>query len=275
VRIGYYDQTGAQLDTSQRVRDAVAGPEGVVTPEHLKLMERFWFDADAQWAEIGTLSGGERRRLQLLLVLVAQPNVLLLDEPTNDLDLDTLRALEDFLEDWQGALVVVSHDRTFLDRTVSEVLALDGRGTVRLVRGGYAGWLAERAAATQPQGAAIGTAVRQDTAPTEASGKGASGKGAPARTSAKGAPAAGGEAPRGGARTPSTLRRLIGSAERELAAAVAERERLSAALADPSLDHEALARAGHDLAEADALVAAREEAWLALAHEAEAAGLDV
>ena len=87
-----------------------------------RFLERFWFDADAQRAPIGLLSGGERRRLQLVLTLRARPNVLLLDEPTNDLDLDTLRVLEDVLEDWPGAVVVVSHDRAFLERTVTDVL---------------------------------------------------------------------------------------------------------------------------------------------------------
>ena len=109
-------------------------------------MRRFWFDGDAQFAPIGTLSGGERRRLQLLLTLVEQPNVLLLDEPTNDLDLDTLRALEDFLDDWPGIVVTVSHDRAFLDRVTDELLALDGDGGVRWIRGGVGAWLAQRAA---------------------------------------------------------------------------------------------------------------------------------
>ena len=102
---------------------------------------------DAQWAPIGLLSGGERRRLQLLMVLAEKPNVLLLDEPTNDLDLDTLRVLEDFLEDWPGTLLVVSHDRAFLERTVEECIAVDGPAgarTAQRVRGGYAGWLAAR-----------------------------------------------------------------------------------------------------------------------------------
>src|SRR3546814_4662324 len=89
------------------------------------MLEAFWFDDDAQWAPIELLSGGERRRVQLLLTLAQKPNVLLLDEPTNDLDLDTLRALEDFLDDWTGALIVVSHDRAFLERTVADELVID------------------------------------------------------------------------------------------------------------------------------------------------------
>ena len=101
------------------------------------LLERFWFDNDAQWAPVRLLSGGERRRLQLVLVLRQGPNVLLLDEPTNDLDLDTLRALEDLLDDWPGTLVVVSHDRAFLERTVEDVVVLDGHGHA----GQGAGWL--------------------------------------------------------------------------------------------------------------------------------------
>src|SRR5580698_2133079 len=98
-------------------------------------MERFWFVGELQWATVATLSGGERRRLQLLLVLAERPNVLLLDEPTNDLDLDTLRSLEDFLDGWDGALVVVSHDRAFLERAVVRVGALDGNGAFGLLAG--------------------------------------------------------------------------------------------------------------------------------------------
>src|SRR4051812_9017609 len=132
VRLGYYDQLGIELDPNQRVFEALDG--------NTVLAERFWFDADGQRAPIGLLSGGERRRLQLVLTLAARPNVLLLDEPTNDLDLDTLRALEDFLDDWPGALVVVSHAGAFLERTVVGVLAWDGRGHAGLVAGGYAAW---------------------------------------------------------------------------------------------------------------------------------------
>src|SRR5690606_6097898 len=138
ARIGYYDQRGRDLDPTQRVRDAVTGGERDADWSDAALMEAFWFDDDAQWAPIGMLSGGERRRLQLLLTLAERPNVLLLDEPTNDLDLDTLRQLEDFLEEWPGALVVVSHDRAFLERTVTDVIVLDGEGFAGRRPGGYA-----------------------------------------------------------------------------------------------------------------------------------------
>lgn len=172
VRVRLSDQLGRALDPTQRVRDAVAGPSRVPgTPEDKKLMEQFWFDDDAQFAQISTLSGGERRRLQLLLVLADRPNVLLLDEPTNDLDLDTLRVLEDFAEDWPGTLVVVSHDRTFLDRVVEDVLMLEN-GRARPVVGGYAGWLAQRAAkassASTSSGASGGARMASLTASSAA-----------------------------------------------------------------------------------------------------------
>ena len=256
VRIGYYDQLGRELDLTQRVRDAVAGDKGQPSLEDLSLMRRFWFDGDAQFAPIGTLSGGERRRLQLLLTLVEQPNVLLLDEPTNDLDLDTLRALEDLLEEWPGIVVVVSHDRAFLDRTVDEVLALDGRGGLREVRGGVAGWLAERAAAVASPPPSTSRAAKPAAAPT------------PPRAAASRPPAPA----RSGSRSPSTLRRLLGQAERAVAQAIDARDTIAARLTTTT-DHQELARLGHDLADAQAAVDAAEEAWLELAAEAEGQGL--
>jgi ABC transport system ATP-binding/permease protein len=147
VHLAYYDQTGRDLDPEMRVRDAVA-ERGNPGWWDVKLLERFWFDADSQWAPIGDLSGGERRRLQLLLTLAERPNVLLLDEPTNDLDLDTLRALEDFLEEWPGSLVAVSHDRAFLERMVEDLLVFTpGEGPVEWP-GGVAAWEAARAIRT-------------------------------------------------------------------------------------------------------------------------------
>ncbi len=248
VKIGYYDQLGRDLDLDQRVRDAVAGGKGEPTLDDVKLMRRFWFDGDAQFAPISTLSGGERRRLQLLLTLLEQPNVLLLDEPTNDLDLDTLRALEDFLDDWPGIVVVVSHDRVFLDRTVTEVLALDGNGRAVVVRGGVAGWLALHAA--RPT-------VAPGTAGSTSAGH------APRRVTAPPA------APPVSTKSPSTLRHQLGRADRELADAIADRDDVQAELVAVVADHEELARLGAQLATTQKRVDAAEERWLSLADEAE------
>jgi ATP-binding cassette subfamily F protein uup len=256
VRLGYYDQTGADLDPAQRVREAVAGPHAPSVEDAL-LLERFWFDRDAQFAPIGTLSGGERRRLQLLLVLAQRPNVLLLDEPTNDLDLDTLRALEDFLEDWPGALVVVSHDRAFLERTVEDALVLDGHGRAARAPGGYAAWEAARRAAR-----------------SSSSSSSASSASATSSTSVRAvrpvvsAPKAS-DAPK--RRSPSTLHRLVTAAEREVGALARRRDQLHDDLAAAASDHVELARLGRLLTELEAELAAAEERWLALAEEEEAA----
>ena len=251
VSIGYYDQTGRELDGGQRVRDAVAGDKGTPSLDDVNLMKRFWFDGDAQFAQISLLSGGERRRLQLLLTLVEQPNVLLLDEPTNDLDLDTLRALEDFLDDWPGIVVVVSHDRAFLDRTVSEVLALDGSGGAALVRGGVEGWLRQRAAIAQP---AAKTPISKVIAPANTA-----------------------QIPKS-TKSPSTIRRLVAQADKELVKVSANRDRLSDELrtvASGGGDHARLADISERLAAAQADVDRAEEAWIALAAEAESRGIDL
>ena len=146
VVTGYADQQTTLLDPDAIVREIVAGPTRQPDWEDRVLLERFWFDSTAQYAPVRMLSGGERRRLQLVMVLATKPNLLVLDEPTNDLDLDTLRALESFLDEWPGALVVASHDRTFLDRTVDHVLAMEPGGSVGRVPGGVQGWLATRSA---------------------------------------------------------------------------------------------------------------------------------
>ncbi len=144
VRLGYFDQLGRDLDPKQRVIDAFTGGQREADWRDKALLERFWFDAATQYSPISDLSGGERRRLQLVLVLAQDPNVLLLDEPTNDLDLDTLRSLEDFLDEWPGALVTVSHDRAFLERVVADVIVVDESTTAGRVAGGFAAWVEER-----------------------------------------------------------------------------------------------------------------------------------
>ncbi|HWG28436.1 ABC-F family ATP-binding cassette domain-containing protein [Actinospica sp.] len=111
-----------------------------------QLLERFGFTGEKQWTPVGDLSGGERRRLQLLRLLMGEPNVLLLDEPTNDLDIDTLRALEDLLDGWPGSLLVISHDRYFLERATDHIVALLGDGTLRMLPGGVDEYLQRRAA---------------------------------------------------------------------------------------------------------------------------------
>jgi ATP-binding cassette subfamily F protein uup len=111
-----------------------------------QLLERFGFTGDKQWTPVGDLSGGERRRLQLLRLLMDEPNVLLLDEPTNDLDIDTLRSLEDLLDGWPGSLLVISHDRYFLERATDRIVALLGDGTLRMLPGGVDEYLKRRAA---------------------------------------------------------------------------------------------------------------------------------
>ncbi|MDP2028209.1 MAG: ABC-F family ATP-binding cassette domain-containing protein [Thiobacillus sp.] len=254
VKVGYYDQLGRGLDLMQRVREAVAGDKGEPSLADVILMKQFWFDGDAQFAPIGTLSGGERRRLQLLLTLVEQPNVLLLDEPTNDLDLDTLRALEDFLDDWPGIVVTVSHDRSFLDRVTDELLALDGLGGADWVRGGVGAWLAgHQASSTVPQ-----QTLR--SAPTS----GPSSAAAAAPVTRKPITS----------RSPSTVRRQLAAAESELAKASAQRDALMTEL-QSALDHREMATLGERLATAQVKVDAAEEAWLQLAAAAEELGLDV
>jgi ATP-binding cassette subfamily F protein uup len=251
VKIGYYDQLGRELNVNQRVREAVAGDKGQPSIEDNQLMRQFWFDGDTQYAPISTLSGGERRRLQLLLTLIEQPNVLLLDEPTNDLDLDTLRALEDYLDEWPGIVVVVSHDRVFLDRTVIDVLALDGVGGAAVVRGGVAGWLKQRIAAPTEQmsGAQRGKLISTpDVAAAELAQKPKTSK---------------------SSKSPSTLRRMVAQSETALAKATAELEKITAQMSAAGSDHVKLAKISEELAKAQAKVNSAEETWLALAAEAE------
>jgi ATP-binding cassette subfamily F protein uup len=244
VVVGYYDQVGVELDPTARLQDLVAGPNRAAgTLADIALMERFWFTGDLPFAPVGTLSGGERRRLQLLLVLAKRPNVLLLDEPTNDLDLDTLRILEDFFEDWSGALVVVSHDRTFLDRTTDRLVGFDGEGALRPVIGGLDTWLA-RSARRRTAMASVRTPPLRATA-------------APPPPTAR-------------RRSASTIYHQLQEAEREMARLERRRDALSDELAEAS-GYEDLARLGSSLAEVQNSLDGAEHRWLTLTEEAEEA----
>ena len=129
------------VESIRRVTKTLDGQEVTAT----SLLERFGFTGDRLTARLGDLSGGERRRFQLLKLLLTEPNVLLLDEPTNDLDIDTLNVLEDFLDSWPGTLVVVSHDRYFLERVTDSTWALLGDGQVSMLPRGVDEYLERRA----------------------------------------------------------------------------------------------------------------------------------
>ena len=149
VKIGHFSQEGRELDLSQRVydfihdiSDEIRTAEGTFTAK--QMMERFLFPSDLQSVPIGRLSGGERRRLYLLSVLMEAPNVLLLDEPTNDLDVMTLSILEDYLQGFPGPILIVSHDRFFLDKLAESVFEICGDGEVRIFTGNWSDWRAKR-----------------------------------------------------------------------------------------------------------------------------------
>lgn len=143
VKIGYFTQENTEMDPDQRVIDYIKEEASILTTSDggaltaAQLLERFLFPPQLQWMPIAKLSGGEKRRLYLLRVLMSAPNVLLLDEPANDLDIQTLTILEDYLDGFPGAVIAVSHDRFFLDRLAEKIFAFEGDGMVRQYTGNY------------------------------------------------------------------------------------------------------------------------------------------
>lgn len=254
VRPAYLSQDVAELDPDERVLEAVRAVRRTVQVGKRELSagqlaERFGFSGDRQWTPIRQLSGGERRRLQLLRLLMDEPNVLLLDEPTNDLDIDTLTELEDVLDGWPGSLVVVSHDRYFLERVTDHVVALLGDGKVSPLPGGVQEYLQRRR------------------------GAGTGGAGRPAGTGA--AAASRGERGTDGSQAPSKRATDSRAAKKELTRLerrldkLAEREaRLHEELATHAADYEKLAELDRELRELTAEKAQVEDAWLELAETA-------
>lgn len=162
VKIGYYAQEigSEEMDPGQRVIDYIRDVAEYVDTEEGKvgasrMLERFLFTGEDQYGLLGKLSGGERRRLHLLKVLMGAPNVLILDEPTNDLDIPTLRVLEDYLDSFPGIVIAVSHDRYFLDRTVRRIFALEN-GRLEQFEGGYSDYAARKLRETQDQAEGTG-----------------------------------------------------------------------------------------------------------------------
>jgi ABC transport system ATP-binding/permease protein len=252
VRLGYLTQEPAPVDpklrvleAAQRVRGSVQIGKGELSAS--QLLERLGLSGERQWAPVGELSGGERRRLQLMLLLLGEPNVLLLDEPTNDLDIETLTELEDLLDGWPGSVVAVSHDRYFLERVTDHVLALVG-GQLAFLPGGVDEYLELRAA----QRAAAGPARAPAPAPSGAAGSAA----------AEPAPAGPGAAARQRAGQ-KELARL----ERQISKLAGTESALGEQLAASATDYARLVELGADLKAAQEERAALEERWLELAQE--------
>jgi ATP-binding cassette subfamily F protein uup len=238
VRLAHLSQELAELDPDQRVREAVEEIQlrirvGDRELSAGQLLERLGFTAERQWIRVGDLSGGERRRVQMLRLLMDEPNVLLLDEPTNDLDIETLTEFEDLLDGWPGTLVVVSHDRYFLERVTEHVVALLGDGKLAFLGGGVDEYLDRVRAARD----------------------------APASTR----PAT--SAPRSSAADDRTARKELQRLERQLERLSAREAELAAQLAANATDYEKLTTLGADLKATQAEKADLENRWLTVAAE--------
>ena len=243
VRLAYLSQELAELDPDQRVREAVeeirlrirVGDRELSAGQ---LLERLGFTTERQWTRVGDLSGGERRRVQMLRLLMGEPNVLLLDEPTNDLDIETLTEFEDLLDDWPGTLVVVSHDRYFLERVTEHVVALLGDGRLSFLGGGVDEYLDRvRAGRGTPGGAPAGAAP--------------------------------GGPPRPSAAEERTARKELQRLERQLERLSARETELATQLAANATDYEKLTLLGADLKATQAEKSDVEERWLTVAAELE------
>lgn len=278
IRPAYLSQDVAELDPDERVLEAVQAVRRTVRVgkremSASQLAERFGFVGQRQWTPIGRLSGGERRRLQLLRLLMDEPNVLMLDEPTNDLDIDTLNELEDVLDGWPGSLVVVSHDRYFLERVTDHVVALLGDGTLSHLPGGVDEYLQRRrgsatGAAGRPvsdNGAAGRPASGGDGG--RASGNGGRADGNGGRTDGAGARAHGdgGRAAGKSAAETRQAKKELTRLERRLDKLTEQESRLHEQLAAYASDFEKLTKLNGELRELTAEKERVEEEWLELA----------
>ncbi len=249
VRIAHLSQELSELDPDRRVLETVQDVRSFVRVGKRELsasqmLERFGFRGDQQWTPVAELSGGERRRLQLLRLLMDEPNVLLLDEPTNDLDIETLTELEDLLDGWPGSMTVVSHDRYFLERVTDHVVALLGDGKLSFLAGGVEEYL-DRVRGT-----------REVSLP------------ALAATARPSGPAPGGTA--AGAAGERVARKELQRLERQIDRLSGREAQLSAQMADNASDYEKLTEMGADLRSVQAEKAVLEERWLTVAADLDA-----
>jgi ABC transport system ATP-binding/permease protein len=247
VRLGFLAQDGDELDPSMTAREAVADVRGNLMASGGAgsvgfLLEQFGLRGDTQFTPVAELSGGERRRVQVLRELVGEPNVLFLDEPTNDLDVDTLTEMEDLLDGWAGSLLVVSHDRYFLERVTDHVVALLGDGKLSFLGGGVLEYLERRA-------------ERGRAAPVVR-----------ARTGAGVAPGA--DRIPGQAGAQRAARKELQRLERQIDRLSAREKELTGLLAAHASDYLRLAELDGELREVQAEKRRLEEEWLAVAEEA-------
>jgi ATP-binding cassette subfamily F protein uup len=164
VKIGMFSQETTHIPEDMRVIEYI---REVAVNSASQMLERFLFPPDKQWTPISKLSGGEKRRLYLLRVLTEEPNVLLLDEPTNDLDIETLTILEDYLEDFEGAVIAVSHDRYFLDRMAESIFVFEGGGKIARHTGNYFDYTSEISVVKSPEKSLEKTADTEPAQPRE------------------------------------------------------------------------------------------------------------
>jgi ATP-binding cassette subfamily F protein uup len=284
VKLAYLSQEVAELDPKLRVLEAVEqvrsrvdlGKGRELTAS--QLCERFGFVKEKQWTPVGDLSGGERRRLQILRLLMDEPNVLFLDEPTNDLDIETLTQLEDLLDSWAGSLVVVSHDRFFVERTTDQVYALLGDGTLRMLPRGIDEYLERRTRqreSAQPNANARTGSVssaKQPPAPAASSSSyqtaSASASPAPSTASSATGPAPGAQSARKPAAVARAGQKEMQRIERRLDRIGEKQSELHEALAEHATDFERVAGLDAELRELDGERENLETRWLELAEDA-------
>ncbi|HEY3528178.1 MAG TPA: ABC-F family ATP-binding cassette domain-containing protein [Nocardioides sp.] len=236
------DPEGRVLATIESMRRVTRTATGEVTAT--AMLERFGFTGDKLTARVGDLSGGERRRFQLLRLLLSEPNVLLLDEPTNDLDIETLTVLEDFLDGWPGTLVVVSHDRYFLERVTDVIYGLLDDGRISLLPGGVDEYLQRRSGTSPPPRAEL-------SAPDVSSEVPPRGRRTP--TSAKA---------RAGSAEEREARKALARVEKRLEQVASREEQLNAEVLAHASDHQRLTDLGAQLAELAAERDSLESEWL-------------
>jgi ATP-binding cassette subfamily F protein uup len=264
IRVGHLSQELLELDPAKRVRESaeevrmriMVGKRELTAGQ---LLERLGFIGDRQWTPVGELSGGERRRLQMLRLLMDEPNVLLLDEPTNDLDIDMLTEFEDILDGWPGTLIVVSHDRYFLERVCDHVVALVGDGKIAFLGGGVDEYL-ERSRARRAALAAAAAAAKAGTGAAPPAS-------VPGATGAAGAAGTAGAGQKLSAAQERNVKKELARLERQIDKLSSREGELHEQLAANASDYVKLTELGDQLRSVQDEKSALEERWLEAAAE--------